>query len=270
MSRGGERITKVFLDSRLALDDGSLQIPGGGLVLDRSNRVWLGEFSTVASWDTIDSTNNKMYIIERLNGVAIPRIVEITQGPHDLDTLAASLQSSLNGAGKMAGLGTYYVTRVGAGDSAASGVLARAYQVDLSNGAFRIPPDVDVQSSFDVPLVDPRSLSKIFSFPLADFAGSAKSGFVDLRRCHQIFIHTPGFGNYNSLGPSGERDILAKVPVDVGYGGAIHWYMSGSEHDSVECGVTNLTVLKVILKDVDGRELNPRGGHWSATLIFDK
>ena len=46
--------------------------------------------------------------------------------------------------------------------------------------------------------------------------------------------------------------------------------MSGSEHDSVERGVTNLTVLKVILKDVDGRELNPRGGHWSATLIFDK
>ena len=134
-------------------------------MLDRSNRVWLGEFSTVASWDTIDSTNNKMYMIEQLNGVALPRIVEITQGPHDLDRLAASLQSSLNGTGKMAGLGTYYVTRVGAGDSAASGVLARAYQVDLSKGGFRIPPDVDVQSSFDVPLVDPRFLSRIFSFP---------------------------------------------------------------------------------------------------------
>jgi hypothetical protein len=52
---------------------------------------------------------------------------------------------------------------------------------------------------------------------------SAKSTFVDLRRCHQIFIHTPGFGNYNSMGPKGQRDILAKVPVDVGYGGAIHW-----------------------------------------------
>ena len=159
---------------------------------------------------------------------------------------------------------------MGAGDSAASGVLARAYQVDLSSGAFRIPPDVDVQSSFDVPLVDPRSLSKIFSFPLADFAGSAKSGFVDLRRCHQIFIHTPGFGNYNSLGPSGGRDILAKVPVDVGYGGAIHWYMSGSEHDSVEVGVNSLSVLKIQLKGVDGNLIDLQGGHWSATLIFDK
>ena len=125
-----------------------------------------------------------------------------------------------------------------------------------------VPGDKDAET---------RSLNRIFSFPSSTgWVSSVKSNFADLRRCHQIFIHTPGFGNYNSLGPSGERDILAKVPVDVGYGGAIHWYMSGSEHDSVECGVSNLSVLKVILKDVGGRELNPRGGHWSATLIFDE
>ena len=159
-------------------------------MLDRSNRVWLGEFSTIASWDTIDNANNLMYIIEQLDGVLSPRIVQVTTGPHDLDSLAASLQASLNGPGKMAGLGVYYVTRVDAGDSAASGVLARAYQVNLSHGTFRIQPDVDVQASFDVPLVDSRSMSRIFSFPFADFAGSAESGFVDLRRCHQIFIHT--------------------------------------------------------------------------------
>ena len=38
MSRGGERVTKVFLDSRVALSDGSIQIPGGGIRLDPSNR----------------------------------------------------------------------------------------------------------------------------------------------------------------------------------------------------------------------------------------
>ena len=72
------------------------------------------------------------------------------------------------------------------------------------------------------------------------------------------------------MGPKGQRDILAKVPVDVGYGGAIHWYMSGSEHDSVEVGVNCLSVLKVQLKDVDGNLIVLQGGRWSATLIFDK
>ena len=42
MSRGGDRVTKVFLDSRMALPDGSIQIPGGGVLLDPSNRRWLG------------------------------------------------------------------------------------------------------------------------------------------------------------------------------------------------------------------------------------
>ena len=65
---------------------------------------------------------------------------------------------------------------------------------------------------------------------------SIESNFIDLRRCHQLSVHAPGFGNYNTLGPSGERNILAKVPVDVGYGGAIHFYASGAEHEAIGRG----------------------------------
>ena len=36
--RGGERISKVFLDSRYCLADGSIEIPGGGLLLDPTDR----------------------------------------------------------------------------------------------------------------------------------------------------------------------------------------------------------------------------------------
>ena len=62
--RGGDRVTKLYLDSRMSLDDGSIQIPGGGIQLDPSNRVWLAEFSTVASWDTIDNSNNSFFMVE--------------------------------------------------------------------------------------------------------------------------------------------------------------------------------------------------------------
>ena len=273
MSRGGERITKVFLDSRMVLPDGSLQIPGGGVLLDPSNRCWLGEFSTVASWDTVDYSNGNLYILERLGLVSTPRLVEPKWGPYDLDTLASALQTALNGPGKLAHLGTYSVTRVSTGESAATGAMVRSYQIDLSHGDFQIPPDEDIRTIWFCgdSEVDTRSMNRLFRFtPGWNWVISAKSSFVDFRRCHKVFIHTPGFGNYNSIGPKGQRDILAKVPVDVGYGGAIHWYMSGSEHESVECGVNSLTVLKVQLKDVDGNLIDLEGGQWSATLIFDK
>ena len=126
---------------------------------------------------------------------------------------------------------------------------------DLSRGSFQIPPDEDVRTVWlnGNKEADTRSLNRIFRFPSSTgWASSTKSTFVDFRRRHQIFSHTPGFGNYNSMGPKGQRDILAKVPVDVGYGGAIHWYVSGSEHDSVEVGVNSLSVLKKQLKTLVG------------------
>ena len=114
-------------------------------------------------------------------------------------------------------------------------------------------------------------MNGLFSFPTGGtFAASHTSGFVDLRRIHIIFIHAPGFGNNNTIGPGCSRSILAKVPVDVGYGGAIHGYMSGSEHDSVEVGVHSITIFKIELRDVAGTLIDLKGAHWSCTLLFDK
>ena len=83
-------------------------------------------------------------------------------------------------------------------------------------------------------------------------------------------MHAPGFEASNTIGVKGARDILAKVPVDVGYGGAVHWYMSGSEHDCVEVGTYSLTVLTVQLRDAAGDVLDLKGSHWSATLILNR
>ena len=108
MRLGGERIAKVFIDSRYALADGSVEIPGGGLLLDPSDRRWLGEVSTVASWDTIDATNNALCVIEQLaGGVNNHRAILLSKGLHDLDSLADAMQTALNGVGKSAGVGTY-------------------------------------------------------------------------------------------------------------------------------------------------------------------
>ena len=112
ISRGGERVTKAVLDSRVALPDGPIQIPGGGIHLNPSSRCWLGEFSTVASWNIIDESNGNVYILEQLGNTSVPRLVKPPWGPYDLDALPVAITSALNGPGVLDGLGTYSTARV--------------------------------------------------------------------------------------------------------------------------------------------------------------
>ena len=110
--RGGERISKVFLDSRYCLADGSFEIPGGGLLLDPSDCCWLAEYSTVTSWDIVDVTNSILYVLEP---GGVQRRIELATGPHDLDSLAADMEARLNGPGWT--IGTYNVLRVSSGSA---------------------------------------------------------------------------------------------------------------------------------------------------------
>ena len=56
-------ISKVFLDSRYAQPDSeTFLIPGESILLEPNSRVWLGGFRCVASWDTLDESNNNFSV----------------------------------------------------------------------------------------------------------------------------------------------------------------------------------------------------------------
>ena len=178
------------------------------------------------------------------------------------------MQTALYGQGKTAGFGIYAVTREGS----ASGSTSRNYTVACGTSLFRLPSELYIRTFWfaNSSTAVTNSTNGLFTFTLGDtWASSITSGFVDLRRAHSIFIHAPGFGNNNTIGCGGSRSIIAKVPVDVGYAGAIRWYMSGSEHDSIEVGVHSITILKIELRDVAGNLIDLKGAHWSCTLVFD-
>ena len=110
-----KQATRIYLDSRYALPDGSLEIPGGGIECDPADRIWLSEFSTAASWHTIDESNQILYVIEAIvpGFVWNRRAVPLTPGPHDMDSLAAEIARALNGPGEnTAVMGTYSCARV--------------------------------------------------------------------------------------------------------------------------------------------------------------
>jgi len=240
------KTTKVFVDSRFAArSEGAsilYEIPDGGVELGPHAKVFVSEFTCVAAWPTLDHTNNTQTVLEGEPGTAIARTLELPVGAHDLESLRAALESAL-GAG-------YTVERVSSGNT---GSTSRQYRVTRTVGRFSMP-----LSPF----------SSIASFPTTDQASVQLSGFVDLRRCHNIFVHSPSFGGYNAVGPMGVRTAIAKIPVNEGYGGLVRWSTSGSEYDYVECGVRSLHMLRLELRDSNNQLLDLAGTAFSLTLLF--
>lgn len=232
-------ISKVFLDSRYALADGTFLIPGEAITLEPDSRVWLGEFTCVASWDTIDHSNNTFVVVES----GQHRLVSIPTGPHDIESLREAIQAAL-------GFG-YTVERVSTGTG---GNTFRALQVNRSSGTFRIPESTN-------------ALRSICNWPSGWEASSHTSSFVDVRRVHSVYIHS-SLGSHNCISPTGARTVLAKIPVSVGYGGLVQAQMSGSEHDFVLAGCHAISSLRLSLHDAAGHPLDLKGTSWSCTIIF--
>jgi hypothetical protein len=77
-------------------------------------------------------------------------------------------------------------------------------------------------------------------------------------------VHSPSFGNYNTVSPDGSRTVLCKIPVEVGYGGLVRWSTGGSSYDFIECGVRSLQLLRLELRDADGIFLDLAGTAFSS------
>jgi len=245
-----QKTTKVFVDSRFSADSvrgvetgggASIlyEIPGG-IELGPHARCWVSEFCAVASWQTIDETNRYQTVVE--GGVS--RQLTLPIGPYDFNTLIEALRDALNAYGT-----EYTVERFGG----QGGTVSQVLKVSKATGTFMLPQS---------------PLSSIIAFPVTAESFFQTSSFVDLRRCKNLFLHSPSFGNYQCIAPRGVRTAIAKIPVDAGYGGLVRWQASGSEHDYVDCGVRSLRLLRLELRDADGILLDLQGTAWSCTLLF--
>ena len=126
---------------------------------------------------------------------------------------------------------------------------------------------------------NPRDTHELFTFTLPPVVDPTNPGdsvlmsthvssFIDLRSKHSLFVHSPSFGNYTSIGPNGTRTILLKVPVDSAYGSMIHFQHSGHPADFIEVSTRGLKSLTFELRDAYGNLVNLKGGHWSMTIVF--
>ena len=116
-----------------------------------------------------------------------------------------------------------------------------------------------------------QSTNELFSFEKTTwdiYDTSYISNFIDLRSKHNLYVHSPSFGHYTSIGPMGVRTILCKIPVESAYGTVIHYAHSGSSYDFIEVGTSALRVLSFSLLDSKMNEVDTKGSHWSMTICL--
>ena len=152
-------VRKLFIDSRF-LTSGSTssfefelpEIVNLPKASEGGAACYITEFTAVNSWDTVDSSNNQLYIVER-NGANVTRarVETISSGSYDSESLRLEVESKLNSASKHVA-GTYTVTRVtSAGVSQTSGASFRYYTISLAGGgSFFLPNDAFLKNTYNM------------------------------------------------------------------------------------------------------------------------
>ena len=98
-------------------------------------------------------------------------------------------------------------------------------------------------------------------------ATSYESGFIDLMTTHDIYIHVPNLGHFNSLGVRGENTIIKKIPVSSNFGYMLLESVV-APHDKIYCSTQLLKPVQFTLKNVHGNVIDLHGGHVSFSMIF--
>ena len=52
----------------------------------------------------------------------------------------------------------------------------------------------------------------------SEYYRSYESGFIDLLNVHNVYLHCPSLGHFNSTGVRGENAIIKKIPVSSSFG----------------------------------------------------
>ena len=96
---------------------------------------------------------------------------------------------------------------------------------------------------------------------------SYTSGFLDLQPIRNIFISSPNFGSFTTLGSRGEAGIICKVPVNADFGYMVICNIIAA-HDFLNCSKQSLRTIEFNLRDVKGNYVPLHGGHCSFSIVF--
>ena len=291
-----DKVKKVYVDSRFRTNDSDSNSDfkfelNEALDLPDNTVCYVDDISIPHTWRTIESYNNKFYIILRTTVVNpdttatynwFPYMITIPDGNYDGYRLASGMQDLLNSIEINFTFEVKYNT--------ATGSIKIEETTEGSGNAFDVPTDLgiatwDTETNNQYPWrnIEGTIVYPDFAFPqsingvlrntemvpvnLSFMYSTYQSGFLDLLNIHNIYIHCPNLGHFNSIGVRGENTIIKKVPVSSSFGYLIIDTVV-SPHDKMDVSRQNVKTIHITLKDVSGNVINLHGANCSLSLIF--
>ena len=171
------------------------------------------------SWYNIDEDNKYIYVrrLQYLTNTKTNRILPTEVSNHTTDTLNDAVQEAINRAFSTGVFSVSYVER-----QLKLSITAEA-QSELKSFT---DEELKGVSDWSGPAYDSNNLmsaNDLLSNYTAQFltAPIFKSGIVDLRRFHNVYITSPDLSSFKPLGPRGESNSIKQVPVTTESGFAI-------------------------------------------------
>jgi hypothetical protein len=278
----GLTLNKICVDSRFRSltsrsdTDFSIELPES-VTLPLGTRCYVTDVSLVHAWYTVEeNVNDKLYFTYKNASGTFNAILTLPSRNYSLDTLSTTLQElflSMKVTGP-AFLSSFNPT---VGFDETTGTI-RILTNASDTGQFFIWSDASLANEsfyqqwtggyYDKNF--PTSINKLIKNYITQTNSASNpftSGFVDTITHHNIYIKSPQLGSFQNIGPRGERDILKKVLVTVGFGDLVTDMYINTE-DYTDCSRLTLKTLYFRITDVNDVPLNLHGHHVSFSLVF--
>jgi len=117
---------------------------------------------------------------------------------------------------------------------------------------------------------DNATLNAAYNDPSVNgtFPKTLRSGHVDVRSRHVLYLHSDALSGMRTIGPNGSRSVICRAPVTTTFGGMLFKEHSSHPLDYIPVGGRTLTTIDVTVRDSFGDLVYLHGGHVSFELLF--
>ena len=266
---------KVYIDSRYKTSDSIFNSDfklgiKEGLDLSGNTVCCIGDISIPHTWYTVETHNNQLYIETTNNSITNATIITLPNGNYTASSLAITVTLLLQTRFPEIGFSCNYNNNVGT-----------IKITNSSNSQCRILTDDTIVSLqgvdwygdggdhlYSLNINSLRSINEVFRNSVQSPSEiSFESGFIDLLNVHNIYIHSPNLGNYNSIGVRGESTIIKQVPVSSSFGYLILDSVV-APHDKIDVSRQLIKTMEFSFRNVHGNVIDLHGANVSFSLIF--
>ena len=100
------------------------------------------------------------------------------------------------------------------------------------------------------------------------FPKTLRSGHIDVRARHVLYLHSDALAGMRTIGPNGSRSVISRIPVTTTFGGMLFKEHSSHPLDYIPVGGRTLTAIDISVRDSFGEIVPLHGGHVSFELLF--